>query len=73
MTTKTLTIREEAYKRLKEFKKKGESFSDVILDLTGAKSNFRSGFGEWKGSTEKLEETIQEGRKKLDKAFRERQ
>jgi len=34
MPTRSLTIKEEAYQALKTKKKKGESFTDVILRLT---------------------------------------
>ena len=34
MAFKTITLSEEAYKRLKERKKENESFSDVVLRLT---------------------------------------
>lgn len=34
MTTKTISLKEEAYERLKRLKKGDKSFSDVILELT---------------------------------------
>lgn len=34
MPSRTITISEEAYRRLKALKREGESFSDVILRLT---------------------------------------
>lgn len=35
MTTKTITLSEEAYTRLRSLKKDNESFSDVINRITG--------------------------------------
>lgn len=35
MGTKSLIITEEAYERLKEHKREGESFTDTILRITG--------------------------------------
>jgi predicted CopG family antitoxin len=37
MSTKTITVREEAYKLLLELKKEKESFSDVLLRALGKK------------------------------------
>jgi len=34
MGTTTISLRDEAYDRLKEAKREGESFSDVVLRLT---------------------------------------
>lgn len=34
MGTTTISLKDEAYDRLKEAKKEGESFSDVVLRLT---------------------------------------
>ena len=38
MATKTISITEEAYGRLKEKKERNESFSDVVYKLTSKKS-----------------------------------
>lgn len=72
MTTKTITIKKEAYRRLKELKKGKKSFSDVVMELTG-KRDFRSGFGKWKGSKRKLEKVVKEEREKFQKDFEERE
>ena len=45
MTTKTLTITEEAYERLKAHKREGESFTDTVLRLTDADQDVMRGFG----------------------------
>ena len=75
MATKTLTITEEAYKRLAGRKKEKESFSDVINREFG-KVNLEDFFGLWSQETaEKIEnniEKIREIRKKADKKRIER-
>jgi len=46
---KTLTISEEAYKRLAEIKRKDESFTNAILRLTEGKAHLSKHAGAWKG------------------------
>jgi len=46
---KTLTISEEAYRRLAEIKRKDESFTDAILRLTEGKARLSKHAGAWKG------------------------
>jgi predicted CopG family antitoxin len=36
MGTTTISLKDEAYRLLKEEKREGESFSDVVIRLTGA-------------------------------------
>ncbi|MFC7138483.1 antitoxin VapB family protein [Halosimplex aquaticum] len=38
MGTTTISLKDEAYERLKEAKQEGESFSDVVLRLTDSPS-----------------------------------
>ena len=38
MSTKTISLEEEAYERLKRLKRKGESFTDLVNRLTGKRS-----------------------------------
>ncbi|SNZ18069.1 Predicted antitoxin, CopG family [Natronoarchaeum philippinense] len=45
MPTKTLTITEEAYERLKAHKREDESFTDTVLRLTEAEQDVMRGFG----------------------------
>ncbi|WP_435064169.1 antitoxin VapB family protein [Halobaculum sp. EA56] len=45
MGTKSLTITDEAYERLKADKREGESFTDTILRLTGENRDPMKGFG----------------------------
>jgi len=44
MATKNISITEEAYDRLSNLKKKNESFSEIIIKVTG-KANLRDFFG----------------------------
>jgi predicted CopG family antitoxin len=45
MGTKSLTITEEAYDRLREHKREGESFTETILRLAGDARDPTKGFG----------------------------
>ena len=47
MTSKTLTIRKEAYDALARHKRKDERFSDVILRLTQRAARLEDSFGKW--------------------------
>ena len=47
MTSRTLTIRKEAYDALARHKRKDESFSDVILRLTQRAARLEDSFGTW--------------------------
>ncbi len=55
MTSKTLTIRKEAYEALARYKRKGESFSDVILRLTRRAARLEDSFGTWPMTDEEYE------------------
>ncbi|MGQ9470053.1 MAG: antitoxin VapB family protein [Nitrososphaerales archaeon] len=48
MGFKTITISDEAYKRLKRLKGKKESFTDIILRLSEGKGNILTHAGKWK-------------------------
>lgn len=63
MATKTISITEEAYERLKMQKEKNESFTDVINRVTGKRSimEFAGILTEEEG--QKLEAYIKERRK----------
>lgn len=72
MASKSLSVREEAYRRLKSFKGEGESFSDVIMKVTDGEKDFKKGFGAWEDK-ENVEKVIEEGRERLDEDLRKRE
>lgn len=47
MTTKTITIMEDAYEMLKKAKQAGESFSDTIRRTYNKKNKMEDFFGAW--------------------------
>ncbi|MCF7871949.1 antitoxin VapB family protein [Candidatus Woesearchaeota archaeon] len=47
MTTKTITIMEDAYELLRKAKKDDESFSDVIRRIANKETNIEKFFGVW--------------------------
>lgn len=71
MGTKSLTITEEAYDRLKEHKREGESFTDTILRLTGSDRDVMKGFG-MMADVEGFREAVETTRDDLDDDLRER-
>lgn len=72
MATKTITVTEEAWERLKEYKRGDESFTDTILRLTGSDRDIMKGFGSM-SDVEGFREAVEETRDELDEDFRERQ
>lgn len=71
MATKTLTITEEAYKRLAARKKERESFSDVINRLVGKGSILEFAGTLSNKEAEELEKIITKGRKMTSKKMRQ--
>ena len=71
MGTKSLTITDEAYNRLKEHKREEESFTDAILRLTGNERDVMKGFG-MMSDVEGFREAVEQTRDDLDSDLRER-
>ena len=61
MATKTISLDEEAYERLRAEKREGESFSDVVKRLVGERS-WRDVAGIWEGDAAALEAAVEAGR-----------
>lgn len=71
MATKNISITEEAYKRLAGFRRKNESFSEIIIEIT-TKNKLEDFFGILSGKAgEELEKNIKRGREEHGK-LRER-
>ena len=71
MGTKSLTITDEAYDRLKEHKREGESFTETILRLTGNDRDPLKGFGAMR-DVDGFREAVEATRDELDTDLRER-
>jgi predicted CopG family antitoxin len=58
MATKTITLMDDAYERLKSLKGTEESFSDIIRRLTSEKGSILEFAGAWKNLSEKEAEAL---------------
>ena len=72
MSTKTITVTEDAYEALRALKEKNESFSDMILRVA-KKKPLSSFFGILSGKNgEEFENAIMEGRKIRNESHKKR-
>jgi predicted CopG family antitoxin len=58
MGTKTITIKDEAYRALRREKKRDESFSDVIARITSARGRLSECYGAWQMDDEEAREIL---------------
>ena len=70
MGSKTISLNDEAYDRLRSAKGDDESFSDVVLRLTNADTDVLSGFGAWQGTD--AADRAREARDHLNRSLDER-
>lgn len=68
MATKTVSLKESAYNKLKNLKGEGESFSDLIDRITSERSLTEIS-GIW--DDEELEDLVNENRERTDEEIRE--
>jgi predicted CopG family antitoxin len=72
MSSKNITIKEEAYDSLQAHKRADESFSDVVLRLSGANKDVMAGFGMLTDDeADALREASESHREKFDEDFQE--
>lgn len=72
MATKTITITEDAYERLKAHKRADESFTETILRLTNQEQDRLAGFG-MLADLEGFRASVTSTRASLDDDLRARQ
>jgi len=65
MGFKTLTISEEAYRKLAKLKAKGESFTDTILKLTEGQGDILRHAGGWKEMSDQEANELEELLRKM--------
>lgn len=67
MGSKTISITEDGYERLRSHKREGESFSDAVRRLTGGEQDIWRGFGPYEGEAgERLRKAVDANRVEMD-------
>jgi predicted CopG family antitoxin len=73
MATKTLTITEDVYDRLKSMKRDDESFSDLLDRISGGEKDVMKGFGVFADEDgDKFIEGVERAREQMNDDFEER-
>ncbi|WP_248517146.1 antitoxin VapB family protein [Salinarchaeum laminariae] len=72
MGTKTISLADDAYERLKRHKREGESFSDVVRRLTGDDFFLRDYYGALDDTGEELDRIVAARREARSDTHRER-
>ncbi len=73
MTSKNISITEEAYEALRREKKKGESFTEAILRMTRRRGKLSDCFGSWKMTGEEqteIEDELSRGWKRAEERIK---
>jgi len=73
MATRSLTIAEDAYDKLRSHKRPDESFTDVILRLSGDERDIWQGFGAYEGTGEDVKAELAEDRQAWNEDAKERE
>lgn len=74
MSSKNITIREEAYESLKAHKRDDESFSDVVMRLSGQNKDVMKGFGMLSDEeADALRDHVEDVSEQIDEDFQESQ
>ncbi|SIR72493.1 Predicted antitoxin, CopG family [Haladaptatus litoreus] len=73
MSSKNITLKEEAYESLKAHKRDDESFSDVVLRLSGKNKDIWKGFGMLSDEeADAVRGHVEDVRDQIDEDFTER-